>query len=68
MKFYDVMLEAKQAGYTCVDDGAQTWAIDDFIMENRDEPGDFTLEYTGQVKRFKDDGYLESGAIYTCKK
>lgn len=68
MKLQDVLKEAKDAGYTQVDDGATTWDIDHLIAAIGDDAGDYQLDYTGNIRRFKDDGFLESSTIYTCEK
>lgn len=68
MKLYEVIQEARERGFTKVDDGAITWDIDNFeeyIIENvQDNSKEYSLHYNGNVYRFKEDGYQESVHVY----
>jgi hypothetical protein len=43
-----------------VDDGADTWDLENFAEAMQEDENDYALHYNGNVYRYKSNGYEES--------
>lgn len=60
MTIQELIQEAQAAGFTQVNDGVDTWELDNFAEAMADDEGDYALHYNGNVYRYNSQGFEES--------